>query len=301
MTWPKTVDWQALRFGLEIEFIGGDPAALPLLPGWKMALDEYQVDEQGCESGSELQSPPLRWAEREQIATMLERLRAQGAVANWSCGLHVHVGLEPWGEAMVLPLLDAALRSQEALRDLVQMTPHRAQYCPPVAPAMRERYLAAPFRDVLVYRGRPQSHRCGINTAAWYDIQTVEIRYGNGSLDPEEVFRYSELCLRFVAAVGAGQGLPDAVQPLAAALGVPVDGYPPPVPAPRWYAEQMALADLLIPVLTPLVERMVPAGEIRQLRPGRDGLRLEVERPDNSTTWLIAHPNAWGWRLAAES
>ncbi|MDF2716450.1 MAG: hypothetical protein K0R28_3375 [Paenibacillus sp.] len=95
--WPKQVDWKDLKFGFEIEFTGGVPEEVELLPGWEMSLDERQIDETGAESGSELKPPPIVWEQREQIREMLSRLRAQGATANWSCGLHVHVGLEPWG------------------------------------------------------------------------------------------------------------------------------------------------------------------------------------------------------------
>jgi hypothetical protein len=91
------VDWKDLKFGFEIEFTGGVPEEVELLPGWEMSLDERQIDETGAESGSELKPPPIVWEQREQIREMLSRLRAQGATANWSCGLHVHVGLEPWG------------------------------------------------------------------------------------------------------------------------------------------------------------------------------------------------------------
>ncbi|MDB4896982.1 MAG: hypothetical protein JWN15_3244, partial [Firmicutes bacterium] len=232
MMWPLIVDWQQLRFGVEFEFVAGDPTAVLLLPGWTMSLDEHQVDDTGCDSGSELKPPPLRWQEREQIREMLDRLRATGAQANWSCGLHVHVGLEPWGESAVSPLLDAALICHGALQALLQTAEHRLIYCRPVVPAMRAAFAANPTRTALVHRGRPQSHRCGINTAAWFDIGTVEIRYANASLEYDEAIRTIEFCLRFVAAVGAGQQLPAHATELAAALGAPIDGYPSPTSVP---------------------------------------------------------------------
>ena len=237
--WPKSVDSQELRFGVEIEFVEGDPEGVELLPGWVMSLDERQVDDAGEDSGAELKPPPMLWRDRELVREMLQRLRATGARANWSCGLHVHVGLQPWGQDMVLPLVDAALAHQDALRRLLRTAEDRMIYCPPVVPAMRSRYLTHPERSALVHRGRPQSHRCGINVAAWFDFGTVEIRYPNGSLEYSEVMNTVELCLRFVAAVGAGRlrksvggegraAAPADATALAAALGAPVDGYPPP-------------------------------------------------------------------------
>ncbi|MCQ6559483.1 amidoligase family protein [Paenibacillus mendelii] len=187
--WPRSVDWKALRFGVEIEFIDGSPKELELLPDWVMSLDELQLDETGADSGSELKPPPILWRDREQIRMMLTRLQAQGASANWSCGLHVHVGLEPWGDKIILPLIDAALRYQETIQALVQTSAHRLIFCPPVTHQMRREFMEAPSPEALRHRGRPQSHRCGINIAAWFDIGTVEFRFANGSLDFDEVIQ----------------------------------------------------------------------------------------------------------------
>ena len=59
--WPKSVDWQELRFGVEIEFVEGDPEGVELLPGWVMSLDERQVDDAGEDSGVSLKPPPMLW------------------------------------------------------------------------------------------------------------------------------------------------------------------------------------------------------------------------------------------------
>jgi GNAT superfamily N-acetyltransferase len=296
--WPHAVDWKDLRFGVEIEFIGGRPGDVALLPGWRMALDEHQVDGEGCESGSELQSPRLRWGDRAEIGAMLAQLRAAGAVVNWSCGLHVHVGIEPWGQDMVLPLLNAALVAQDALRRLLRTPEHRMIYCLPVTPTMRERYQTSPDRDCLVHRGRPQSHRCGINTAAWFDKGTVEIRYPNATLDESEVLRTVELCLRFVAGVGAGLSFPAEAEALARVLGAPESGYPAPLPAPLWYREQAWLEAALIPVLAPLCEALVPEGEILAIRPIPGGaLEVAVEHPANRLLWFHFTPVPSGWTV----
>ncbi len=295
--WPLTIDWQALRFGVEIEFVGGDPNAVAVLPGWNMALNEHQIDERGEGSGAELQSPPLRWEDREQIREMLNRLRATGAEANWSCGLHVHVGLEAWGQSMVVPLLDAAVASQEALQALFQTAEDRLIYCPPVLPEMKPEFLANPVRDSLVRKLRPQSHRCGMNVGAWFDNGTVEIRYANASLDYAEVERTVELCLRYVAAVGAGTHLPGEPVALAEVLGAPTNGYPAPAPAPLWHRERVWLEEALVPVLTPLVETAVPEGEILQIRPTAKGLIVTVETPDQSLARFLARPALDGWTL----
>lgn len=299
--WPNRVDWQDLRFGVEIEFINGRPEELELLPGWIMSLDERQLDVTGVESGSELKPPPLRWTEREQIREMLRRLQEQGAEANWSCGLHVHVGLEPWGQAIVQPLAEAALTMQEGLRTLLQTSTHRLIYCPAMTTEMVQKYVMNPDdRLTLRHWGRPQSHRCGINAAAWFDVQTVEIRYANGSVDYDEVIRTVELCLRFVAAIGAGRTLPNDPAQLASELGVPVSGYPPASTPPQWYKERIWLEEALLPVLSPLVEPLVDRGEVHHILPVPDGILVAVEVGAGELRRFLFRPTSSGWELLRE-
>lgn len=300
--WPRTIDWQTLRFGVEIEFVGGAPEQVELLPGWVMSLDEYQTDDRGNRSGSELKPGPITWADREQIRIMLERLKKMGCEANWSCGLHVHVDLSSWGEAILLPLMDAALTWQEAFYDLLQTSPHRRLYCPPVTPEMREKLAASPSREAVRQWGNPESNRCGVNLGSWWDIETVEFRFANGSLEFEEICRTVELYLRFVTAVGAGRQDETSRSPtgaaLAEALNAPRGGYPPATPCPPWRWEQLHLATHLRPVLEPLVAARYPTGEILSITPVAKGIMVTMELEDDSNPTLIALPTQTGWRLA---
>ncbi|OME80640.1 hypothetical protein BK120_18305 [Paenibacillus sp. FSL A5-0031] len=298
--WPKIVDWKELRFGVEIEFVGGNPESLELLPGWVISLDERQIDAEGMESGSELKPPPILWEEREQIQIMLNRLREQGATANWSCRLHVHIGLEPWGEDAVLPLIDAALEYQQTIQALLNTSEHRLLFCPPVTPDMRESYIKNPSDEAVLHEGRPQSHRCGINTAAWFDIGTVEIRYANGSVCDEEILRTIELCLRFVAAIGAGRKLSTDPLKMALELEAPIDGYPSDLPPPQWYQERCWLEESLIPILTPLAAELVPGGEIHHIVPVQDGIMVVIEKSGEHLFKFVLKPAAESWTVVRQ-
>lgn len=294
----KVIDWKKLKFGVEIEFVGGDPENVELLPGWIMSLDERQIDDSGGESGSELKPPPIEWADRDQIRVMLARLRATGAAANWNCGLHVHVGLEPWGAAIVPRFLEAALRVQDALCDLLGTSEERRIFCPPVTREMQQKFLEAPGEDALRNPGRPQSHRCGINLAAWYDVGTVEIRYANGSLDDGEVLNVVELALRFVAAVGAERPLSGDSRELAEQLGGPFEGYPKPIPVPQWYRERLWLESLLVPILAPQARDLVREGEILHLLPRPGGIMAIIEDADGKHSEHLFRLPSSGWAIA---
>lgn len=291
----SSVDWQSLRFGVEIEFVGGSPIQLERLPGWTLSLDEQQTDDRGEESGSELKPPPLHWDDREQIREMLARLQVQGATANWNCGLHVHVGIEPWGKDAIPRFIEAALDYQETVKQLLHTSEDRLIYCPPVTREMLTRYRADPSEAALRHKGRPQSHRCGINLAAWFYNKTVEIRYGNGSLNYQEVINTVEFCLRFVSAIGAGHKLPCDPHAMALALGAPISDYPQPISAPRWYRERMWLEEALVPVLAPLASRLVQGGEILHIRPEPNGILAVIEDADGKPhRYSLQLPTA-GW------
>jgi hypothetical protein len=280
MVWPRDVDWQTLQFGVEIEFVEAEPEAVKLLPGWVLDTDESQRVLSGGYSGAEIKPTRLRWPDRDQIGQTFAAIEAAGGAVNWSCGLHVHVGLEPWGEAMLRPLLDGAIATQGALRELFRTAEHRMMFCPDLTPAMRDAWVGDPREEALLHRGRPQSHRCGVNLAAWYGVQTVELRFPNATLDADEACRAVELCLRWVAAVGAGRELPTAASELAATLGVPAHGYPPPHPEPVWHQREEQLTRVLLPVLQPLVEARVPGAEILVIRPVPEGFLVKTDKGD---------------------
>ncbi|UUZ83844.1 amidoligase family protein [Paenibacillus sp. P26] len=73
----KTVDWKELTFGVEIEFVGGAPEQVELLPGWIMDLNERQTDDTGDESGSELKPPPLVWGRGNRSGKCLPGFKSQ--------------------------------------------------------------------------------------------------------------------------------------------------------------------------------------------------------------------------------
>jgi len=294
------INWTEIRFGVEIEFVGGHPEKVELLPGWVMSLDERQIDDTGVESGSELKPPPIQWEDREQIREMLTRLQATGAEANWNCGLHVHVDLGPWGQDEMPRFIEAALLYQEAVRSLLATGEDRLKYCPPVTQEMYDRFISDPGRDALCRKGRPQSHRCGMNLAAWFDIGTVEIRYANGSLDYNEAINTVEFCLRFVAAIGAGRILPSDPLQMALELGAPVCGYPRPKPAPQWYRERMWLEDALVPILAPLAGSLVPDGEILYILPKPAGILVAIEDGDGKLSEHLLNLPSTGWSFGLQ-
>lgn len=295
--WPRDIDWRSLRFGVEIEFVGIAPEAVERLDGWSVDPEERMRALDGSYEGGEIKSPPIDWSQRGQIETMMARIKTAGASVNWSCGFHVHVGLEPWGVDALPALLDAALTTQTALRELFQTPSHRLIFCPLVTRAQRDAWLAAPSEDALCHVGRPQGHRSGINLAAWYEFGTVELRFANGTLDADRALRGVELALRWVAAVGRSAALPGEREALVAALEVAAEGYPPPHPEPVWHAREEQLSALMIPILQPQITAEVPDAEILWVRPTPEGLYVKTDSGDRCNHRFWFEPHAQGFRL----
>lgn len=296
--WPAVVDWTALVFGVEVEFVGDSPERVPLVGGWSLDLDERQRAQTGESSGAEVRSGKLTWASREEIRHAFGHLAAAGMSVNWSCGLHVHVGLQPWGEAILEPMLDAVLRTQDALLKLLRTPKHRMLFAPRLTTAMRDEWKARPRKNALRHDRRPQGARCGINVAAWYDYETVEFRQPNATFDVGAAYYAVELCLRWVAAVGAAADLPADPDALASALGVSHGSAPVPLPEPVWHHREELLNDLLIPVLQPMVEAEVPEARILFVRATREGILAKTDsgRRRNHRFWF--HPTSGGFVLA---
>lgn len=285
MTWPQSVDWREIEFGVEIEWVGAPQGAIELLPGWEIVAEDSLFFDDGRMvdpvrgddvMGGELTSPRLTWDGRDEIAVMCSRLKAVGAVSNWSCGLHVHADGSRWGSSLLLPGLDAALATEQALQQLVDTAPHRLDYAPRTTVALREAVAevvraaqpvarsgaigrSAPQRAVdagailrrLVYGRRPPSHRGGINFRPLFDTGSVEFRLPNASLEPDEIYRTVELWLRWMAATGEGRRLPGSPPELAREVGAPSAGYPPRQEAPAWWWRRRAVDRALYPVLLP--------------------------------------------------
>jgi hypothetical protein len=222
--------------------------------------------------GGEVISPPLRdtpeaW---DQVATVLETLRACGAEVNRSCGLHVHVGAdalrEPRGRRAaadpslrsahepardLLPALSRlAVLASVAFEDLVfrlasaEGGRHRGQaffyrHCRPL-----DRPLLPAYDSLTALTGtlgrEGAERRAALNLTNVGDPykDTVEFRQCNGTLDGRVVQAFCRLC---AALVGAARWHPDAAllspEPLGTHHARPAQGRPDELdadPAPLW-------------------------------------------------------------------
>ena len=88
----------ATHFSTAVEYVGGtyDTRVARDQQGraWKVVSDSSIADT--WERQTEVVSPICRWEDIETVQELTRKLRAAGAKAHESCGIHVHIGL---GEA----------------------------------------------------------------------------------------------------------------------------------------------------------------------------------------------------------
>ncbi len=191
--------------------------------------------------GGEVISPPLHdspiaW---DQVAVVLDVLRACGAQVNQQCGLHVHMGASAFRDATgttsgeperaILPALSRlAILAGVCFEDLIfrmasaEGGRHRGQavyyrHCRPL-----ERPLppaSGSLAELTLALGRPGAERhAALNLTNIGDPQkdTVEFRQCNGTLDGRVVQAFCRLC---AALVGAACWYPEAARLAPEPLG----------------------------------------------------------------------------------
>ncbi len=206
-------------FGIEIEYVGGDRSAIARelyqlglardsnSDSWHRAArsgyTSWSVETDGTVDG-EVVSPILRdtpetW---EQIRQVCEVIKRHGGRINQQCGGHVHIGKEP---------LDANVNRKNRLSRLIggnEDVMYRVAAAGELNGRFRGYHYAAPIGS-RVSDSRPRTddaaeQRVGRRGGGYPGVamrdNTVEFRYFNGSLTPEQIQANIKLAYHAVAA-----------------------------------------------------------------------------------------------------
>ncbi|KAI9644970.1 hypothetical protein NHQ30_007005 [Ciborinia camelliae] len=184
------------------------------------------IHENCKEIGLEIVSPPYYYdkASRDAVRTVIETLRNNYLVrVNENTGLHVHVGNEHDGFLLsILRNLVAIIHTYERqIRlilsdDRVSRWGSGALWCRPLYygrfgslnPVTRSEFLMKilsyqDYNHLIEDMGRTDELRLGFNLInlklPWKkDKRTVEFRYHQGSLDPDEILNWIDVCVKIV-------------------------------------------------------------------------------------------------------
>lgn len=215
----RTAKAIAAYFGTTARYVGRH------LDDWKVPMPDgrhWTVERDGSvtDPSAEVVSPVCRWDDLPMVLAVTKTIRAAGAKADSSCGIHVHVGLGEHTPQSLRRLVNIVNAKEDLLTQALGIDPYRRhRWCAPVAPEFLEALNRAKpdsFEKMaqLWYRhsggSRSDWRECArthydssryhlLNLHAAFSTErpahTIEFRAFNGTLHAGEIKAYIQLCL----------------------------------------------------------------------------------------------------------
>ena len=186
---------------------------------WRVVRDSSIVGPD--DQKTEVNSPILRWGDIPLLQDIVRALRAAGAVAHSSCGIHVHIGLGEHTPQTLRNLVNIVNAKEDLLTQALQISPERREcWCLPVDPDfLRHLNTKRPrtsedlarlwYRYSSKYGERPDAEQNWetyrrhhydpsryrlLNLHSVFTKGTIEFRAFNSTLHAGEVKSYIQLC-----------------------------------------------------------------------------------------------------------
>lgn len=227
---------RTLQFGVEIETVGISRQALALAihqvvagttgsttmdpdgswratdtqgRAWRVVRDGSLS---GGENSGEIVSPVLGYDDIELLQQVVRAVRAAGARADETTGIHVHVGARQFDAKSIANLVKTVHKQERLLEHALGVSERRlARYCRPIDSAFLQRLEARPPRTLqdvsAAWYGRrdatpsryDSSRYHGLNLNSFFFRGTIEFRYFNGTLHAGAVKAYIQFVLALAA------------------------------------------------------------------------------------------------------
>ena len=161
----------------------------------------------------EIVTPVLQYEDIEDLQNVVRALRRAGAVANSSCGIHVHVDGKNHTPASLTRLMNFAIGRQDLFYEALEIGDRANRWCK----KMNKRLLAAMKHDTektkesleriwysrvndgytggIDHQHYNTSRYHGINLHAFFTKGTVEFRLFNGTTHAGKIKAYIQFCL----------------------------------------------------------------------------------------------------------
>lgn len=176
---------------------------------WKFMRDaSIDTEGRGASYSTELVTPILQYEDIELLQELVRRLRAAGAKANNSCGIHIHVGAEKHTPKTLRNLVNIMASKQDILYNALKINHERRAYCKKLEASLIERInnIKPDSRSGLEniwyegYLGTRDAHYNssryhGLNLHATFTKGTVEFRLFNSTTHAGKIKAYIQLCL----------------------------------------------------------------------------------------------------------
>lgn len=221
ITRQKAASIIADYYGCSYEYVGGGYQTYEAFDNqgrrWKAMYDSSIRAEKkagtrrasaGTEYKCEVVSPILTYSDINDLQEIVRRLRKAGAIANDSCGIHIHVDAAAHNAKTLRNLINITFQKEDLLYKALAINPNRIGYCKKVngkllADLNKEKPTTLEkFADIW-YRQSPgnrtahynNSRYHGINLHATFTKGTVEFRLFNSTTHAGEIKAYIQFCL----------------------------------------------------------------------------------------------------------
>lgn len=176
-----------------------------IMPQGGSASDEYRV---------EFVTPPLNYEDIEVLQKIVRAFKQEGAVANYSCGIHIHVDGANHNATSLRRLVKFFAARQNLVYEGLKIAPSRAnQWCRPIATSLidemaKKKNITRGEMESIWYSrandgyGSGIDHRHynstryhGLNLHSFFSKGTVEFRLFNSTLHAGKIKAYVQFCL----------------------------------------------------------------------------------------------------------
>lgn len=171
----------------------------------------------GHEYSCEVVTPILQYKDLEDLQNIVRKLVEAGAVANSSCGIHVHVDGANHTPESLIRLLGFAVGRQDLFYEALQIGARANQWCKKMNPnllkAMKESNVKTKssiegiwysnandgYNGGIDHQHYNFTRYHGINLHAFFTKGTVEFRLFNGTTHAGKIKAYVQFCLAMSA------------------------------------------------------------------------------------------------------
>ena len=181
---------------------------------WKIMRDSsIQPEPYGDDYKVEVVSPILEYNDIETIQEVLRTLRENGAKANSSCGIHIHIDGANHTATSLKNILNLMCNRQNLIYEALEVKANRLHYCKKVCPELLKKVKAVKNLDKTSienlwyskanhnYEGYDNNnhynqtrYQC-LNLHSYFYRGTVEFRLFNSTTHAGELKAYIQFCL----------------------------------------------------------------------------------------------------------
>ena len=179
--------------------------------------DGSRIVSADTEYSCEVVTPILQYEDIEDLQNIIRALRAAGAIANESCGIHIHVDGANHTPASLIRLMTYAIGRQDLIYESLQIGDRADRWCRKMNRRLMEAMRADTsktrrsleqiwysavndnYDGTVDHQHYNATRYHGINLHAYFTKGTVEFRLFNGTTHAGKIKAYIQFCLALSA------------------------------------------------------------------------------------------------------